>query len=247
MIARSILAVLGCVLSTTSFADELFVSAAASLTDVMKELGSRFEKQSGHKVVLNFGASSMLARQIEESAPADVFVSADEAQMDRLDQAGLIDHATRIDLLTNTLVVVTRPDARVSVRSLDDLAKLDRFALADPQSVPAGVYVKAALTKAGLWEKLQPKIVPAENVRAALAVVQSGNADAGFVYATDARSAPELRVAFTIPAEQSGKIIYPAALLAHSTHRSEAARFLEFIRGNDAADVFQRAGFGLTH
>ncbi|MBV9007713.1 MAG: molybdate ABC transporter substrate-binding protein [Verrucomicrobia bacterium] len=221
----------------------LLVSAAASLTDVMKEVAEKFEQQTGEKVVLNFGASSMLARQIEESAPADIFISADEAQMDRLDKAHLIDHSTRFDLLTNRLVVVARPG--VAVHTLADLEKLDRIVLADPRSVPAGVYAKAVVTAAGLWEKLQAKIVPAENVRAALAIVQSGNADAGFVYATDARSAPGLSVALSISPDRSPRIVYPAAIIIRSAHPEEAKRFLAFIRQEQ--EVFQRAGFGIAH
>ncbi|HEY2139312.1 MAG TPA: molybdate ABC transporter substrate-binding protein, partial [Chthoniobacterales bacterium] len=164
---------------------ELFVSAAASLTNVMKEVSSGFEKQSGVKVVLNFGASNMLARQIEEGAPADVFLSADETQMDRLEKQ--IVKETRSDLLTNRLVVVVRADSQLQIGSLSDLtnATFGKIAVADPRAVPAGVYAREALTSAGLWEKVATKIVPTENVRTALAVVETGNADAGFVYKTD--------------------------------------------------------------
>ena len=226
-------------------ANELFVSAAASLTDALKEIDARFEKQTGTKIVLNLGASSMLARQIEEGAPADVFISADEAQMDRLHKQ--IAPETRKDLLTNKLVVVIRSDSSARIGELADLTKAPfaRIALADPQAVPAGVYARNVLTKAGLWEKIEPKIMPAENVRATLAVVEAGNADA-FVYKTDALSSSKVRVALQIPAELAPKIVYPMAILANSAHRVDAGRFLEFLKSDEAVQVFEKLGFGIA-
>ena len=151
-------------------AEELLVSAASSLTDALKEIGAKFEKDSNTKVVFNFGASSMLARQIEEGAPANVFFSADEAQMNRLQNK--IAPATRCDLLTNVLVVIARKDSAQNLTGLSDLAKPEvaRIVIADPQGVPAGVYAKEVLTKAKLWDRIEPKVAPVENVRAALAV-----------------------------------------------------------------------------
>jgi molybdate transport system substrate-binding protein len=226
-------------------AHELFVSAAASLTDALKEIDARFEKRTGTKIVLNLGASSMLARQIEEGAPADVFISADEAQMDRLHKQ--IAPETRKDLLTNKLVVVIRSDSSARIDDLADLTKAPfaRIALADPQAVPAGVYARNVLTKAGLWEKIEPKIMPAENVRATLAVVEAGNADA-FVYKTDALSSSKVRVALQIPAELAPKIVYPMAILANSAHRVDAGRFLEFLKSDEAVQVFEKLGFGIA-
>ena len=226
-------------------ANELFVSAAASLTDALKEIDARFEKQTGTKIVLNLGASSMLARQIEEGAPADVFISADEAQMDRLHKQ--IAPETRKDLLTNELIVVIRSDSSARIAELADLTKAPfaRIALADPQAVPAGVYAREVLKKAGLWEKIEPKIVPAD-VRAALAVVEAGNADAAFVYKTDALSLSKVRVALQIPAELAPKIVYPMAILANSAHRVDAGRFLEFLKSDEAVQVFEKLGFGIA-
>ena len=186
MPARFLSVIILLLLTVSARADELFVSAAASLTDAMKDIGGRFEKQTGTKVTLNFAASSLLAKQIEEGAPADIFVSADEAQMDRLQKQ--IAPQTRRDLLTNKLVVVERQDAKLPLDKLDDLqsSAISRIAIADPKAVPAGVYAREVLTKKKLWDSLQSKIVPAENVRATLAVVEAGNADAAFVYKTDA-------------------------------------------------------------
>ena len=227
-------------------AEELFVSAAASLTDALKEIGAKFEKESNIKIVFNFGASSMLARQIEEGAPADVFFSADEAQMNRL-QNGIVP-ATRCDLLTNVLVVIALKDSAQNLSQLADLAKpeVTRIAIADPQGVPAGVYAKEVLTNANLWDRIEPKIAPTENVRATLAVMEAGNADAGFVYKTDAMISAKVRIALQIPAEFAPKIVYPAAIVAGSRHQDQAQRFLAFLKTEEAGQIFRRLGFGLT-
>lgn len=229
-------------------AEELLVSAAASLTDVMKELGARQEKQTGDKLVFNFGGSSLLARQIEERAPADVFASADEVQMDRLEKAGRLERGTRSDLLTNALVIVGHQDSRLQINGVADLASsnVSRIAIADPQPVPAGIYARQLLANAGIWERVRDKIVPAENVRAALAVVKAGNADLGIVYTTDVGASGATRVLFNAPAELSPKITYPVAVIANSAHSGGAKRFLAFLKSNEAAQIFQRAGFGVV-
>ena len=227
-------------------AEQLFVSAAASLTDALVDIGAKFQKESNTKVVFNFGASSMLARQIEEGAPADVFISADEAQMNRLQNK--IEPATRFDLLTNILVVIARKDSAQNLGQLSDLAKpeVTQIAIADPQGVPAGVYAKEVLTKAKLWERIERKVVPTENVRATLAVVEAGNADAGFVYKTDAMISAKVGIALEIPAEFAPKIVYPAAMLAGSQRQEQAKRFLAFLKMEEARQIFQRLGFGIA-
>jgi molybdate transport system substrate-binding protein len=174
---------------------EVNVYAAASLTDVMKEIASAYEKESGDKILFNFGASSLLARQIIERAPADIFLSADEAKMDELEKAGLISTETRRDLLSNLLVIVVPYDSKLGIASPEELVtKSQKIAVADPRAVPAGIYTREYLTRLGLWQKLEPKIVPTENVRAALAAVESGNVDAGFVYKTDANISSKVRI-----------------------------------------------------
>ena len=227
-------------------ADELLVSAAASLTDAMKEIGARHQQQTGDKLMFNFGGSSLLARQIEEGVPADVFASADETQMDRLEKAGRLERGTRSDLLTNALVIVARRDSPLQINSVADLASsnVSRIAIADPQSVPAGIYARQLLANAGIWERVRDKIVPAENVRAALAVVEAGNADLGIVYTTDVAASGATRVLFNPPAELSPKITYPVAVMANSAHSGAAKRFLAFLKSSEAAEIFQRAGFG---
>ena len=226
-------------------AEELLVSAAASLTDALIDIGAMFKKESNAKVTFNFGSSSMLARQIEEGAPADVFISADEAQMNRLQNK--IVPPTRCDLLTNVLVVIARKDSTQDLSQLSDLAKREimRIAIADPQGVPAGVYAKEVLTKAELWKRIEHKIVPAENVRAVLAVVQTGNADAGFVYKTDTMISKKVKIALEIPVELAPKIVYPAAIVAGSRHQEQGQRFVAFLKTEEAGQVFRRQGFGI--
>ena len=167
-------------------AEEVSVFAAASLTDALQEIAGSWETATGHKVVFNLGASSDLARQIKAGGPADIFFSADKAQMDGLEKEGLVRAADRVDLLSNTLVVVVPADSGAKVAQASDLAAFKTLALADPQAVPAGVYARTWLESLGLWSRLEKQVVPALNVRAALSAVESANADAGIVYKTDA-------------------------------------------------------------
>jgi molybdate transport system substrate-binding protein len=223
---------------------EVNVYAAASLTDVMKEIASAYEKESGDKILFNFGASNLLARQIIEGAPADMFLSADEAKMDGLEQAGLIATETRRDLLSNLLVIVVPYDSKLVIASPGELVtKSQRIAVADPRAVPAGIYTKEYLTRLGLWQKLEPKIVPTENVRGALAAVESGNVDAGFVYKTDANISSKVRVAFTVAVEQGPPIRYPVALIKGAKEKSAAAKFLAYLQSAGARKTFERYGF----
>lgn len=235
-------------ITASSRAEELLISAAASLTDIMKDIGRRYEKQSDNRILSNFGASSLLARQIEQGMPAGLFVSANEAQMDRLEKAGAIEKGTRIGLLTNKLVIVARRDSPIKIDTARDLAKptVSRIVIADPQSVPAGIYARQFLTSAGIWERVQGTIVPTENVRADLAVVEAGNAEVGIVYATDASVVRDVHIMLTVPEELSPKITYPAALVANSANAQATRRFLAFLNSNEAAEIFQNAGFGVV-
>jgi molybdate transport system substrate-binding protein len=223
---------------------EINVSAAASLTDTMKELGSNFEKQGGNKIVFNFGASSLLARQIAEHAPADIFLSADEAKMDDLQKAGLIATETRRDLLSNSLVIVVPNDSALTIASPEDLiTKTQKIAIADPRAVPAGIYTKEYLSGLGLWEKLDARMVPTENVRDALAAVESGNVDAGFVYKTDANISKKVKVAFGVPVEKGPAIRYPIAMTKDGKTKAAAKNFLKYLESDDARKIFERYGF----
>lgn len=224
------------------FAIALHVSAAVSLVDAMQQVARAC--QCG-EIIFNFGGSGTLARQIEEGAPVDVFVSADEQTMDRLQRGRLIDAKTRRTILSNALVVVVPRDSRLRIASPADLIGVRRIALAEPQSVPAGIYARAYLMRKHLWARVAPKVIPMENVRAALAVVESGNADAGIVYQTDARIAPDLRIAYEVPVADAPKIAYAAAVVRDSRDKAAAQRFVDFLHSAAARDIFLRNGFRL--
>src|SRR5262249_41873266 len=223
---------------------EVDVYAAASLTDVLKEIAANYEKQNNDKIVFNFGASSMLARQITERAPADIFFSADEAKMDDLQRAGLIMSETRRDLLSNSLGIVVPHDSKLVIASPDELiTKTQKIAIADPLAVPAGIYTKQYLSGLGLWDKLESKMVPTENVRAALAAVESGNVDAGFVYKTDADVSKKVKIAFSVPAEKGPVIRYPIAILKETKNKTAAEAFLRYLESDNARKLFEQHGF----
>jgi molybdate transport system substrate-binding protein len=218
------------------------VFAAASLADALGEIGRDFEVRRGHRVVVSFGGSNDLARQIRAGAPAEVFVSAAADRMDEVERAGLVRAADRVDLLSNRLVVVVPAAATTGPATAEDLVGVRRLALGDPQAVPAGIYARLWLEKRGLWERVRDRIVPTLDVRAALAAVESGNADAGIVYRTDAAISKRVRVALEVPAGETPRIVYPAALLAGA--RGSAARdFYEHLQTRAAREVFERLGF----
>jgi molybdate transport system substrate-binding protein len=222
---------------------EILVFAAASLTESLRELGSTFEKQTGVPVTCSFGASSDLARQIAAGAPADVFFSADTVKMDALEKAGLVRHADRREFLSNVLVVAVPKDARVEVRSARDVASLSRIALADPTAVPAGIYAKKWLTGAGVWERIEPRVVPTLDVRSALAAVESGAVPAAIVYRTDASISKAVRVAYEVV--DGPEIVYSVAPAARSRRPTEAEAFVGFLAGESGRAVFRAHGFRL--
>jgi len=221
------------------------VFAAASLTDALKEVAAKYEKTSGDKIVFNFGASSFLARQIEEGAPADIFFSADEEKMDGLDRKGLIQKDTRKTRLSNSLVIVVASEDGAPVKTPGDLAsdKVKRLAVAEPRTVPAGIYAKDYLQKQNLWSAVEAKVVPTENVRAALAAVEGGNAEAGIVYKTDAGISKKVRIAYEVPAAGSPAISYPMALVKESKNAPAAGGFLKHLESEEAGRIFEKFGF----
>ena len=225
---------------------ELNVSAAASLADALQEIKSQYEMQGGDRIVLNLGASSTLARQIQEGAPADLFLSADEAKMDQLEKQGLVVKGTRRSVLSNTLVVVVPTDSSLKITPPADLTKVRALALAEPQSVPAGIYAKEYLRRLKLWDRVIDRVVPTENVRAALAAVEQGNADAGIVYKTDAGISKKVRIAYEVPLAEGPRISYPFAAIAGSKNPEAARRFLEYLESPVALGVFERYGFLLV-
>lgn len=228
-------------------AAEVTVFAAISLTDSLKQIAVVYERESGDKIVFNLGASSTLARQIEEGAPADIFFSADEAKMDGLAKKNLIDVSTRKNRLGNSLVVVVAVDSVLPIQSADDLTNqnVQKIALADPRAVPAGIYAKAWLEKEQLWPAVESKIVPTENVRAALAAVESGNVEAGVVYKTDAGISKKVKIAYEVPVADAPLIIYPMALVKESPQPDAAKKFLNYLDSREAGDIFRKFGFSL--
>jgi len=230
----------------------LTVFAAASLKESMDEAAGAYEKATGRPVRVSYAGSSALARQIEQGAPADVFISADLDWMDELQGKGLIDTTTRRNLLGNTLVLVAPGNTGTSPLALQrgsDLRPLlgdnGRIALALVDSVPAGKYAKAAFTWLGMWDTLHTHVAEAENVRAALLLVARGETPLGVVYGSDARAEPRVRVLATFPKDSHPPIVYPAARIKASTH-SQAAAFVEWLAAPATLEIFRRHGF-TTH
>ena len=234
-----------CAGSGTSPADRVRVSAAVSLTGPLERVAESFEVHTGTAVELNLAGSSTLAAQILAGAPVDVFFSADERQMDRVAAESLVVAGTRVVLLSNWLAVVVPAGADAAPRDAAALRDpgFRRIAVGDPAGVPAGVYARAYLASLGLWDVLAPRMVPTRSVRAALAVVEAGDADAGVVYRTDALSSDEVAVAFEVPEDEGPAIAYPAAMLADAPNPAGAARFLDYLRSTAARRAFGQAGF----
>ena len=241
-------AALGCALLlpvAATRAATVRVFAAASLTDSVKEISAAYERQTGDRIVFNLGASSFLARQIEEGAPADIFFSADDAKMDSLEAKGLIAKDTRKNRLSNSLVIVVATEGDLKIKSAADLARADvkRIALADPKTVPAGIYAREYLVRAKLWPAVAAKVIPTDNVRAALAAVESGNVDAGMVYKTDAAISRKVKIVCEISGADAPDISYPMALLKEAREPEAARKFLAHLASPEAARVFAKFGF----
>jgi len=226
-------------------AGELAVYAAASLRDILQSLAPECEKATGTRLVFNFGASNDLARQIEAGNKADVFLSADEAWMDKVAQAGLVDAGSRRPLLSNRLVVIARKDSSVKIGTPSDLASsgIKRISLADPQAVPAGKYARAWLDKAGVLETIADRVLPALDVRAALAAVVSGGADVGVVYRTDAAISDKVRVLYEVPEQDGPRSSYAVAALSQRPRLDAARRVVDWLAGAAAAAAFEKSGF----
>ncbi len=223
------------------------VFAAASLKNALDEAVGRYEKKSGSKVAVSYGASSALARQIEAAAPADLFISADLDWMDYLQQRQLIRPATRVNLLGNRLVLIAPSGSQASFavdRNMPLAQALGdgRLAMADPDAVPAGKYGKAALEALGAWTAVASRVARAENVRVALAFVARGECPLGVVYATDAAVEPRVRIVGVFPADAHPPIVYPAAITA-AARSAAASDFLQFLGSPETAPVFEKYGF----
>ena len=227
-------------------AADITVFAAASLSTALPKVSAAYQQKTGHTVTFSFAASSTLARQIESSPGADIFMSADTDWMDYLDSRGLVTHATRKNLLGSHLVLVAPADSKIVLKiaphfNLAGALNGGRLAVADPASVPAGKYAKAALTSLGVWNAVADRLAQAENVRVALAYVARGEAPLGIVYTTDAVAEPKVRIVDTFPDNTHAPIVYPVALTKDA--KPVAGEFLGFLSGREATDIFQKAGF----
>jgi molybdate transport system substrate-binding protein len=225
----------------------LTVFAAASMKNALDDVNAAYTKATGVKVASSYAASSALARQIEQGAPADVFVSADLKWMNYLAEKKAIKGGTRINLLGNKLVLIAPKDSKIGTVTIGqgfDLAKLagdGRVATGDVKAVPAGLYAKAALEKLGAWQAAEPKLATADNVRAALLLVSRGEAPLGIVYETDAKVEPGVKIVGTFPDNSHEPIIYPVA--ATATAKPDATSYLAFLRTKTAKDIFEKYGF----
>lgn len=219
------------------------VFAAASTANALDEIKAVFTKSTGAEVRTNYAASSTLAQQIEKGAEADLFVSADVKWADHVE--GKVPVAKRRNFLGNRLVIVVASDSKLKLAKPEDLTsdEVKHLALGDPDAVPAGRYAKQALTKAGVWEKLKGKVAPAEDVRHALTYVETGAAEAGIVYATDAAISKKVKVVFEIPANMTQPVRYPVVLLKRAAENPSAEAFYDYLGSPEATKVFEKFGF----
>jgi molybdate transport system substrate-binding protein len=230
-------------------ADKIMVFAAASLTDALNTLDARYTAHAGVPVTASFASSSVLARQIEAGAPAQIFLSADAKWMDYLAQKGLIEPATRSDVVGNRLVLIAPAEQGIGPFAIDralDWQRLlgsdGRLAVGDPDHVPAGIYAKEALSSLGVWTALEPRLARAEDVRGALALVEHGAAPLGIVYVTDARMSTRVKIVGVFPAASHSPIVYPFAVVKGAGSPAVQAYF-RFLKGPEARSVFDAYGF----
>jgi molybdate transport system substrate-binding protein len=227
---------------------ELTVYAATSARDALQALAAAYEREHGIELVFNFGSSGDLSKQIVAAAKADVFLSADEKEMDRVAEARLVADGTRRALLSNQLVVIEPADVPTIFASPFTPAQLadprvQHLSLANVETVPAGRYAKAWLEQAGAWSAVSERVLPGVDVRAALAAVESAGAEAGIVYRTDAARSQKARVVFAVPMEEGPKITYPIAVIAGRPADKQARAFAEFLASPAAASTFEGFGF----
>ena len=227
----------------------LTVFAAASMKNVLDAVDTAYTAKTNVKISASYAASSALAKQLEQGAPADIFVSADTAWMDYSIKKDAINASTRVDLLGNTIVLIAPKDSKIGDVTIGqgfDLAKLagdGRITTGDVKAVPVGKYAKAALEKLGAWQAAEPKFAMAESVRAALALVARGEAALGIVYSTDAKVEPGVKIIGTFPADSHPPIIYPVAATTHA--KAEATDYLAFLRSPEAKTIFEKYGFAV--
>ncbi|MBA2174710.1 molybdate ABC transporter substrate-binding protein [Halobacillus locisalis] len=225
--------------------NSLTISAAASLTDAMEEIVDIYEQSHDISITLNLASSGTLAQQIEQGAPADVYISANQSWMDKLEKKERIIPETKVHLVENNLVVIAQEGSAPlsSIEDIADLGENEQLALGQPGSVPAGTYTKQALEKIQLWNDLEQKMVYAHDVRQVLAYVESGNVTYGFVYGSDATTSDNVSVVSQIDTHLHDPIIYPAAIISDSENQSSAQSFLDFLQSDEAQSIWRKTGF----
>ena len=228
--------------------EELVIFGAMSLTDALTEVSQRFGAVRNVKVYCNFAGSSTLQRQIEKGAPADVFISASPKQIDALQGEGLLYEDSRRVILSNRLVLVAPVSSSLSMTDAGMLAQdeIRRIAIGEPNSVPAGIYGREALTHLGVWTTVQPKLIPSADVRSTLAYVESGEVDVGIVYQTDAGLSKKVRIIYQFPDSSHSPIVYPAAVLRNTGHKVLAQAFLDYLQTAEVAAIFEKYGFSVV-
>lgn len=225
---------------------ELNISAAASLTDALVKIGKKYEsKYQNIKLNFNFGSSGSLQTQIENGAPVDIFISASEKEMDRLESKNLLRQGTRTNLLQNRLVLIVPVGSKNKIKSFEDLVSDDvqRIALGAPESVPAGQYAYQCLSKVGIWDRVTQKVIYGTNVRAVLTYVESGNVDAGIVYFSDTVVGNKVKVVAVAAPDWHQPIIYPVAMIATTKKYQEALEFLRVLQSGESKQIFEEYGF----
>lgn len=228
-------------LAAPALAGDINLSVAASLKEVINELSDSFaKKHPGVKFLKNYGASGVLAKQIESGAPSDIFIAANLEWMDYLKKKKLVDTASIGTFTYNTLVFAGAPG---KASSMQDLKKLERIAIGSPKSVPAGEYAMEAFKKAGIDKQLEKKLIMARDVRECLMYAERGEVDGAFVYKTDALQAKQARILFTVPQELHPRVTYPMALTVAGKNNKDAAAFFAYLHGNEAKPVLARYGF----
>jgi len=248
-LAWSVLWVFLTALAAPAIAADVTVFAAVSLKESMDEQAKQFEAATGNKIIVSYGSSNALAKQIEAAAPADIFISADLDWMRYLDERQLLLSGTRVNLLHNTLVLIAPASSKAALRIAPNFGLAaalgqDKLAMANPDSVPAGKYGKAALEKLGVWRGVEKQVARAENVRAALALVSRGEAPFGIVYSTDALADKGVRIVDRFPPDSYPPIVYPIALIA--TSKSAAAKpLVDYLRSAAARTVWEKYGFSM--
>ncbi|QBQ07098.1 molybdate ABC transporter substrate-binding protein [Sporosarcina pasteurii] len=223
----------------------LTISSAVSLSDALEEIKTIYERDHSVRLTFNLGGSGSLAQQIQQGAPVDIFISANENWMDTLVHNDLIDEQSLVTITGNRLVLIAQKGSKLHFPSVDQIIpeKVNQIAIGNPESVPAGKYTQEALQTANLWNDLEEKLILGKDVRQVVTYVETGNVDIGFVYESDALSAEQISILATVPENSHDKITYPGAILASSKHAHEAKDFLTFLTSEQSQQVFEKYGF----